>query len=153
MTVRPVTLEDIPAVAELERRLFSPPYSPAALARELNIPDAVFYVAEAEGLILGYVLLRCLGDEAELHRIAVSPAHRRRGVAARLLEEGLEACRKRGARTVWLEVRAGNAPARALYRRFGFAEAYVRKNYYTDPQEDAAVMSLTLPRQSEETPC
>lgn len=153
MTIRPVIFSDIPAVAELERHIFSPPYSQAALEQELAVPDAVFFAAEEEGRIIGYALLRCLGDEAELYRVAVSPEVRRRGIASLLLREGIEKCRERGAETIWLEVRSGNEPARALYRRFGFTEAYIRKNYYSDPQEDAVVMSLALPRQSEETPC
>ena len=153
MRILPVTPEDVQAIFEMEQSLFSPPYSLAAIEHELTAPGAVFLAAKEEGRLAGYVLLRCLLDEAELHRIAVPPDCRGRGIARRLLCEGIEECQRRGAETVWLEVREGNAPARALYESFGFTKEGVRKNYYDNPQEDAVIMAYRLPHRKEETPC
>jgi len=149
----PVKPEDIAAVLEMERLIFSPPYSQTVLEQELTAPCAVFLAAKEDGRLVGYILLRALGDEAELHRIAVLPERRGRGLARRLLEEGVGACVKSGAETVWLEVRESNAPARALYERFGFTTEGVRKNYYVNPQEDAVIMAYRAPHRKEETPC
>jgi len=79
--IAPVNQEDIAAICEMERRFFSPPYSQSALEHEKTHPDAVFLAAREEERLVGYVLLRCLGDEGELHRIAVLPEWRGRGIA------------------------------------------------------------------------
>lgn len=77
--------------------------------------------------------------------LAVAPEHRREGLGARLLEEGLGLLRARGARQVYLEVRAGNEAARALYERRGFRPVGRRSGYYRNPAEDAIVLRLALP--------
>jgi ribosomal-protein-alanine N-acetyltransferase len=151
--IAPVNQEDIAAICEMERRFFSPPYSQSALEHEKTHPDAVFLATREEERLVGYVLLRCLGDEGELHRIAVLPEWRGRGIALGLLANGIDLCARRGAGTIWLEVREGNAPARALYSRFGFTQEGLRKRYYEDPQEDAVIMAYRAPRGKEETPC
>ena len=77
-------------------------------------------------------------DEAEVLSIAVSPQLRLRGIASLLLRAVLDAAPA----TVFLEVRENNAPARALYRKFGFAEVGIRKGYYENPPEWAVVMKF-----------
>jgi ribosomal-protein-alanine N-acetyltransferase len=74
--------------------------------------------------------------------LAVHPSKRRRGIARRLLSEGLAQARALGAELAWLEVRPSNNAARALYESFGFKEAGRRPGYYDDTQEDALLLTL-----------
>jgi ribosomal-protein-alanine N-acetyltransferase len=89
---------------------------------------------------VGFICFWVVEDEMHVNNLAVDPRWRRRGIAAALLEEGLEQGRARRARRAFLEVRASNVGAQALYRRFGFEVAGVRKRYYTHPMEDAVLM-------------
>jgi ribosomal-protein-alanine N-acetyltransferase len=81
-----------------------------------------------------------VGDELHINNLAVDPHWRRRGIARTLLDAALERGRVRGARRAFLEVRASNVEALALYRRHGFEAAGIRKGYYDHPVEDAVVM-------------
>jgi len=102
--------------------------------------EATAWVAVDGGLV-GYLLCRMLGDaEAEVLNVAVDPARRRRGAASALL--GAFVAQFPG--DIFLEVRASNAAAIALYRRLGFTEAGSRPAYYHSPVEDALVMRKTF---------
>ena len=103
--------------------------------------NGVFVVAEADGFALG----RLAGPEAELLTLAVRPEARRAGVGGRLMARFLEACQGGGAEEVFLEVADGNTAAIALYRRVGFVEAGVRKDYYSGAA-GAKVTALVLRR-------
>jgi ribosomal-protein-alanine N-acetyltransferase len=83
-------------------------------------------------------------EEAELRNLAVEPAHQRQGVARSLLREGIRMLQHSGARRVFLEVRASNHPALALYASLGFRVNATRRSYYQDPLEDAMVMALDI---------
>lgn len=95
--------------------------------------------AVEEGRVVGFLLAQTCGDEAEILTLAVAPEIRRRGVGRGLLEAFLRRWRGR----VFLEVRASNHAAQALYRSLGFLPAGLRQGYYTSPSEDAIVMQLT----------
>lgn len=95
--------------------------------------------ADSIGLA-GYAVLRIIAPEAEIENICVVPACRRSGVGETLMAEMLRLAAERGADRVFLEVRAHNEPAKALYLKKGFAESYRRKNYYQGPTEDAIIM-------------
>lgn len=139
--------QDLDALCELERLAFgAAAWSRAGIAGALAHPSGLALVAHAEPLpeISGAIQWLQVADEAELLRLAVTPAARRRGIAALLLENSLELLRKRGATHLFLEVRADNDAARALYRREGWAEAGVRSGYY-DGGVDAIMMSRHLP--------
>jgi [ribosomal protein S18]-alanine N-acetyltransferase len=135
--VRPATAADVAAVARIEREVFgADAWSPESVAAELTGPHRRAAVAVGErGEVCGYAVLLVTGDVADLQRIAVVPALRRRGVGAALLGAvGL----LDGVR-VLLEVRADNDAALAFYRRHGFAEIARRRRYYADGG-DAVVM-------------
>lgn len=83
-------------------------------------------------------------DEGYLSNIAVSPEHRRQGIAEALLKALLVRASARKLSFVTLEVRAGNIPAQTLYRKLGFTEVGVRRGYYEHPKEDAVLMTLYL---------
>jgi ribosomal-protein-alanine N-acetyltransferase len=95
---------------------------------------------DAGGVLRGYAAGTIVADEAEVLNLAVAPAFRRRGVARALLAALLDALEARGARSLFLEVRASNSAALALYRAFGFRELGRRIGYYRAPHEDAITM-------------
>jgi len=96
------------------------------------------------GNIVGLLIARRMADEMEILNLAVEPAERRRGVAGRLLEAALERGRGRGVKRIYLEVRASNAGAIAFYEHGGFVRTGRRPRYYTEPLEDAWVLSRKL---------
>ena len=95
--------------------------------------------ADSIGLA-GYAVLRIIAPEAEIENICVAPACRQIGVGETLMAEMLRLAAERDAERIFLEVRAHNEPAKALYLKSGFVESYRRKNYYQGPTEDAIIM-------------
>jgi ribosomal-protein-alanine N-acetyltransferase len=139
--VRSPRSEDFDAIVAIEQASFSDPWEPANFRRLVAPPAEHCRVAELEGRVVGYWIGSRIDDEAELANLAVDPNVRRVGVGALLLEDFLRHVGAVARTTVFLEVRASNAPAMVLYRRFGFVELARRKGYYTKPIEDAAVMA------------
>ena len=138
----PMTEEHIPQIAALERACFSHPWSEDALRDELWNDSAVVIVAEGEdGTVLGYAGLQTVLDEGYINNVAVDPRFRRQGVAGQLIEAFLRFGAAKLA-FLTLEVRASNAPAIALYEKYGFTQAGRRRDYYDDPREDALLMTL-----------
>ena len=97
-------------------------------------------VAEEAGAVCGLIAFRIAADEAEILNLAVDSAHRRRGIASRLIENAIGACKAAGAKKIFLEVRDSNEAARNLYARMAFSEAGRRRGYYRRPLEDALVL-------------
>lgn len=137
-TVRQMTEADISAVAALEARAFSEPWSHVTFAEELAIANRSYVVAEDGGVIVGYGGVMCLDREAHIMTIAVDTGHTQRKIGTRLMLALIDAALARGAQHLTLEVRVSNEPALGLYRKLGFASVGLRPNYYRD--EDALVM-------------
>lgn len=137
----PMDRSHLEGVAALERTCFSHPWSVEMLAEELYNETASFLVAEGEdGSVLGYAGLHVVLDEGYIDNVAVDPACRRQGIADALIDTFVRFGVARLA-FLTLEVRAGNAPAIALYEKHGFYEVGRRKGYYDDPKEDAILMT------------
>lgn len=96
------------------------------------------------GAIIGYIVARETAGELHINNVAVRAEHRRRGIGAALLNRVIADARKRGAKAAFLEVRSSNHAAQALYEKSGFKAIARRANYYTEPPEDAVVMSMEL---------
>lgn len=94
--------------------------------------------------IAGYIVARETAGELHVNNIAVRDQYRRRGYGALLLGRVLDEARRKHATTAFLEVRSGNSAAQSLYQKWGFKPIARRANYYSDPPEDAVVMSLDL---------
>ena len=147
-TIALMQQEDIPWVIEIERKSNSHPWT------ERNFRDAMAsgylsLIAREHRQVCAFAIARTLVDEAELLLIAVTPSERRQGVAALLWIELAQRLRIAGAATVFLEVRASNAPARSFYASRGLVQTGVRKNYYPNgahdgDREDAILMQVTL---------
>ncbi len=136
--------EDIPALAELERRTFSAPWSEASLRAEIENPNALFLVCKKDGAPVGYINMQAVCGECYIGNLAVDAPFRRRGVAKRLLNELIAYAKKSGCLFVTLEVRASNFAARSLYEKAGFSVQGERRNYYTGPTENAVIYTLYL---------
>jgi ribosomal-protein-alanine N-acetyltransferase len=138
--LRPASRADLPALAALERGVFTDPWTIEQLGAAMEWPGAMALVAEDDGAIVGYVLGRVIVDEGEILSIATLAERRREGVGRRLLGAVMAAMIERGAHAAWLEVRMSNDAAREMYQSAGFAAAGVRPGYYRLPDEDALIL-------------
>ena len=161
----PMLESDLDAVQAVESQAYAHPWSrrhfhdslkagyPAMLLLSQALPGEVAHPPRADGrVLLGYLVAMPGVDEVHLLNITVAPAHQRQGWARFMLDALALWSRGRGAQWLWLEVRASNAPARALYERYGFQQVGMRRAYYPAGQfqrEDAVVMSLNLVTQAE----
>ena len=137
-------------VAELEKLCFNDPWSVNSIVYELTNPLSLWLVAEEDGAPLGYIMIALLGIEAEIYNVAVDPDARRQGLGRKLLRAAMHEAVNTGAETVFLEVRESNEPAKGLYASYGFIPVGKRKNYYTNPAEDAILMAYTVGGYGEE---
>lgn len=138
--IRPATVADLPALVEIERACFPDPWGEGALRGQLEAATGLSLVAETAKGVAGYLLLAVLPPEGEVYRVAVRPTARRCGIADALLTDGLARLAAAGVTRLFLDVRAGNDPARALYEKHGFLAVGRRKGYYRAPTEDAILM-------------
>jgi ribosomal-protein-alanine N-acetyltransferase len=143
--IRRATLGDLDAVEAMEKRIFTTPWSRAALIPELRPGRGKLpLLASFQGKAVGYALVWVIHDELHLVTIGVEAEHRRRGIARALLQAVVDHPQAVEARIMTLEVRMGNEAARAFYRGEGFTEIAVRPRYYPDNREDAVVMLKAL---------
>ncbi|AET66349.1 ribosomal-protein-alanine acetyltransferase [Desulfosporosinus orientis DSM 765] len=143
--VRPMRMDDLEAIMEIEVSSFSTPWSLQAFKAELKDNEYARYtVLEVEGKVVGYMGLWFILDEGHITNVAIAPNFRgkhwgeflMRSVMVKMIEEGME--------RMTLEVRASNSPAQSLYSRLGFKTAGIRKGYYADTGEDALIMWVDL---------
>lgn len=144
MRIRKLVLEDAPAIAELEKRCFSDPWSEKSIASEVHNPLAYWLVAEDGGEILGYIGSQSVLDAADVMNLAVSPDHRRKGIGEKLIKALTRHLQEHGVIALLLEVRVSNAPAISLYEKLGFVQVGRRPRYYTNPREDALILRKEL---------
>lgn len=139
--VRPMTNADLEAVAAIEAENPSP-WTAGQLASERDQEHGWQFVAEVgpSGRVCGFVCGRSCAGEAELLKLAVSLEYRRQGIAVQLVAHTLRSLAEQGVGRCFLELRAANLPALALYERFGFRRVGLRKDYYASPLEDAILM-------------
>ena len=138
----PMTSEHLDAVAELERRCFTTPWSRNMLAEELDNACAAFLVAlDQADRVIGYAGLLVIVDEGYITNVAVDPDRRRCGVATALLDVFERFAVGNALAFLTLEVRQSNYAAIALYGMHGFRGVGRRPNYYEHPKEDAIIMT------------
>ena len=149
ISISEASLEDLDAMVEIEQASFSVPWSKKAFEAELQGNQfSVTLAARAEGPadglrpLLGYVCIWLVFDELRFLNLAVLPQSRRQDVASRLVGRAISVGLSNGARRALLEVRESNQAAQALYSKMGFTVYARRKSYYTNPDEDAILMSL-----------
>lgn len=143
--VRGITLDDVPAVMEIDRLSLPMPWSERSFHYELTEnPASCLMLAEREGetpQIVGFIGFWMLIDEAHISTIAVHPDCRRQGIGGMLLLEAIRQAVARGAELVTLEVRQSNQGAIGLYQKHDFEFEGRRVRYYRDNREDAILMT------------
>lgn len=143
MTVRRAMIEDAKEIFAIEMECFSVPWSLDSIETELlNEDKKLYYVVEDANGVIGYAGAWLVYDEGQITNIAIRPSARRQGFGAKLTSALIEECFKRGMHEIFLEVRISNLSALSLYRQLGFTVKGMRKNYYSEPKEDAYIMSL-----------
>ena len=149
MTPREMELSDLADIIQMERSAFgkmawSSTDFERAIAGAYDHPLVLRTLKNGIERTVAYAVLRILGPEAEIENICVAEDCRGQGLGEALMDAMLEKAGSHGAAKVWLEVRSRNLPARRLYEKKGFAQEYVRKDYYEAPQDDALIMALSL---------
>jgi [ribosomal protein S18]-alanine N-acetyltransferase len=143
----PMTVAQLDAVMAIEVAAYAFPWSRGNFIDSLAAGYPARVLQGAQGGLLGYFVAMGGVDEMHLLNITVAPPVQGRGHARTLIDALVALCRAQHARELWLEVRASNAKARAMYEHWGFAQVGIRKGYYPAPharREDAVVMSLQL---------
>ncbi len=149
MRIVPMTLFHIGKLVELEKICFSHPWTANGFISELDKDGANFFVAEAvtksaPGEVLGYFGLNTVLDEGYIANIAVFPEHRSKGVASELIQHAISYAAEQNLMFLSLEVRESNNKAISLYERFSFEPVGLRKNFYSNPQENGVVMTRNI---------
>ena len=130
-------------LSSIEEACFAHPLMKRQIRSLTETQNAIYFAARMEDdNIVGSVWLQTVLDEGYIGNVAVLPSFRRQGVADMLLQEMQQWGRRQGLRFLTLEVRASNAPAIALYEKNGYTRVGNRRNYYTEPKEDAILMTL-----------
>lgn len=138
ITLRQLGRHDIAEVAEIERAVFSSPWSAGMFALQLAKPGGLSLAAVSENRIVGYLMMARYADAWHLMNVAVVPESRRTGIASMLIRSGLAEIG--GELPVTLEVRPSNTGAISLYENFGFRTVALRPGYYPNDGEDALIM-------------
>ena len=142
--VRELKVEDSAAVAEMEQQIFLDPWSEKSVMETVQQKQSVCFAAEKAGHLLGYLLAYHAADEAEIARIAVQKEARRQGAAGKLMQALEHYCEEHKMEKLLLDVRESNEAARSFYTKNGFVEDGIRQGFYTNPSEDAVLMSRQL---------
>lgn len=150
ITIRPFDSADLDQVLQLERDVFGrDAWADEVFIAELAHPQSYYLVAEDHSVIVGFGGLRTpdqRGGQADIQTLAVLPGYRSKGWGRTLVEALMIEAERVGAGEVFLEVRADNHHARALYESMGFAEISRRQGYYQPDGVDAVVMSRAVSR-------
>jgi ribosomal-protein-alanine N-acetyltransferase len=146
LAIRSARSTDLDRVSLIERAVFADPWSRRSFSELLDTRHVIFLVGAGQAdQAVGYAVVVVAGPESELANLAVDPVLQGRGIGRWLLAAAMGAARERGSTEMFLEVRASNAAAIALYEGCGFRPIGRRARYYARPVEDAIVMRGDLP--------
>lgn len=140
MTIELMTVDDISQVAEIERQIFSIPWSEKAFRDSMESDNTIYIVAKENNNVAGYAGMYLSFEEGNITNVAVNPLSSRKGIGEKIVRDILNRAYEKGVRDVFLEVRETNSVAIALYEKIGFKEEGIRKNFYDKPRENALIM-------------
>ncbi|MBG01575.1 MAG: ribosomal-protein-alanine N-acetyltransferase [Acidimicrobiaceae bacterium] len=140
MKLVPVTRKYIQGIIEIDQVAFPEPWSKKLWLKELSRMHRSYYVALESDEVIGYGGGLLAGDDFHITTIAVKDSNLSKGVATQIMIKLLEEAITMGATDLTLEVRVGNLPAQALYKKFGMVPAGIRRAYYQSDNEDALIM-------------
>lgn len=145
LVIRKMDIIDIDEVMEVEKSSFSEPWPKDVFTQEVLKNDyAYYFVAQLNNKVIGYAGMWVVIDDAQITNIAIIPYYRGLKMGEKLFEYVCQQAMRMGVKRLSLEVRVSNIIAQGMYRKFGFVPGGIRKNYYTDNQEDAIVMWVNL---------
>jgi ribosomal-protein-alanine N-acetyltransferase len=142
MEFLPLTVQDASVCAQLEREYIECPWSEKTIIDSLSLDAYIFVKAVQNGELVGYGGAQLVIDELNICNVAVFERFRHKGAASGILNTIVATGKARGAKRAFLEVNSSNVAALSLYRKLGFEQISVRKNYYASG--DAIVMRLTI---------
>lgn len=140
IVISKASVEAAGKIAEIEKENFSMPWSEKSITESMEQDNYIFLKAECEGDIAGYIGFYYSFDTGDITNIAVMPDYRRQGVGSRLLLALIDECKKKDIVSIMLEVRESNLNAISLYKKIGFNQVGIRKNFYQKPTENAILM-------------
>ncbi len=142
---REMVEDDIEAVVAIEEEAFATPWTTEIFEHEMNGNAYAHYIVAVENnIVIGHLGMWIVMDECHITNVAVRKHLRGQGIGETLMTEGFRLCEEMKVKTMTLEVRLTNDPAKNLYRKLGFKDGGIRKNYYSDDGEDALVMWVEL---------
>lgn len=144
MRIEKMTSGHLDDVYIIETECFLHPWSKQSLEEELNNETSLFLVAKEENEVIGYIGMSIVIDEGYIFNVAVREKYRNKGVATALINELVTYGKKNNFSFITLEVRESNLPAISLYSKFGFIKAGERKDYYSNPKENAILLTKYL---------
>ena len=144
MRIEKMTSGHLDDVYIIETECFSHPWSRQSIEDELNNETSLFLVAKEENEVIGYIGMSIVIDEGYIFNVAVREKYRNKGVATALINEFVTYGKKNNFSFITLEVRESNLPAISLYSKFGFIKAGERKDYYSNPKENAILLTKYL---------
>ena len=149
MLIREMTFDDIASAVQIEKECFSLPWSEKSFRDSIERDDTLFLVCEEcleenVKVVTGYIGMYISFDEGNITNVAVSPLYRKKGYGEALVFTAKEKAKEKQVEKIFLEVRVSNAPAISLYKKMGFEDLGVRKNFYDHPREDAGIMCCSL---------
>ena len=145
VVINKMTSDDLEGIYEVEKTAFPIPWPISSFEEELKNMFATYLVAKVEKRVVGYIGMWFVMDECHITNIAVHKDFRKQKIATKLINEMFKLCKEYEIAYINLEVRENNIPAQSLYKKFGFKEDCVRKDYYKNPdstRENAIMMSL-----------
>lgn len=144
MIIRKMTESDLPEVCAIENETFSDPWSEKDFRDSLLDDKNGYLVAVIDEMVAGYCGCWGIAGEGDIYNVAVKKEFRRQHVGEAMLKTLIQQCIDRGITSFTLEVRASNEPAIRLYQSLGFKAEGIRRDFYTNPKEDAVIMWLHM---------
>ena len=144
LVFEPLQEEHLEAVMAIEEEAYPEPWTRGMFLQDIDTPMACFYVAFLDHVLVGYVGIWRVADEAHMTSVTVRREYRRQGLGSQLVRFILRVSAELGLHRAFLEVRESNLAGQRLYRKLGFQHTGWRKGYYRSTGEDAVVMSKTI---------
>lgn len=138
--LRQMKPEDVERISQLEEEAFSMPWSRDAFLQMIVKEDARYYVAEADGQVVGGCGVLMIAGEGNITNVVIDKNYRNQGIGTKLLQYLIEDGRDNGLTAFTLEVRISNESAIHVYEKLGFFSEGIRPNFYEKPTEDAMIM-------------
>ncbi|MBE6623405.1 MAG: ribosomal-protein-alanine N-acetyltransferase [Ruminococcaceae bacterium] len=144
LVIKKAAPDDAYDLSLIETQCFSTPWSEKSLKEFINCDSSHVLTASVDDKTVGYIGMYYSFGEGDITNVAVMNNYRNMGIAKKLISELIELSKKTGISILRLEVRQSNIVAISLYKKFGFYEVGIRKNYYSHPKENAVLMDLNI---------